>query len=343
MKFDLMTGGSTWEATGELARQLEAAGFSGMLFTEAGQVPWMLIAAAATAAPKLEFCTGIAVAFPRSPMISAQIAWEMAQNTHGRFRLGLGSQVRGHIQRRYSATWDKPAPQMRDYVGAFKACIRAFRREEKLHHEGPYYNLSLLPGQWSPPRHDFEDVKIDISAVGPYMCRVAGELCDGVHVHPMHSMTYINNRLLPEVDNGARKSGRTAGDIDLIVPVFAVPGDTPEELAPLIARAKTQIAFYGSTPNYAFQFDDLGFEGTTAKLGGLMKAGDIQGMADTITDEMLEHFALVAKWDDLADALRDRYQGVAARVVTYLAAEDIQRNPDHLPRWGEIARAVAAA
>jgi len=343
MKFDLMAGSSTWAATGSLAQDLERAGFSGMLFTEAGQVPWMMIAAASLAAPTLDFCTGIAVAFPRSPMISAQIAWELAQNTGGRFRLGLGSQVRGHIERRYGATWDKPAPQMRDYVGAFKACIRAFRREEKLHHEGPYYNLSLLPAQWSPPRHDFEDVKIDISAVGPHMCRVAGELCDGIHVHPMHSMTYLENRLRPAVAAGAAKAGRRVEDIDLIVPVFAVPGDTPEERAPLVARAKTQIAFYGSTPNYAFQFDDLGFEGTTAKLGQLMKAGDIPGMAAAITDEMLEHFALVARWDDLADALLERYRGVASRVVMYLASEDIHRHPDHLPRWGEIARAVTAA
>ncbi len=341
MQFDLMSGASTWVKAADQAKALQAAGFSGMLFTEAGQTPWMTIAAAAMAAPQLEFSTGIAVALPRSPMISAQIAWELAMNTQGRFRLGLGSQVQAHIERRYSAVWDKPAPQMRDYVAAFKACIRAFRGEEKLHHEGPYYSLSLLPAQWSPPRHDHEDVKVDISAVGPHMCRVAGELCDGVHVHPMHSMTYIRNRLLPAVEAGAQKAGRHLEDIDLIVPVFAVPGDTPEERAAMLQRAKTQIAFYGSTPNYAFQFDDLGFEGTTPKLRELMRAGDFGGLADTITDEMLEHFALVARWDDMADALKARYEGVAGRVVMYLAAEDIARNPGNLPRWGEVARAVA--
>ena len=133
MEFDLMTGANSWKKSAELATKLQDAGFSGMLFTEAGQVPWMMIAAAATAAQSLTFTTGIAVAFPRSPMMSAQIAWELAENTQGRFRLGLGSQVKGHIERRYSAHWDKPAPQMRDYVKAFKACIRAFRQEEKLH------------------------------------------------------------------------------------------------------------------------------------------------------------------------------------------------------------------
>ncbi len=342
MDFDMMVGGMTWAQAGDLARSLEASGFSGMLFTETGTTPWMQIAAAATAAPGLEFSTGIAVAFPRSPMISAQIAWELALNTRGRFRLGLGSQVKGHVVRRYSSTFDKPAPQMRDYVQAVQACLRAFRGEEKLSHEGPYYNLSYLPAAWAPSRHDHEDVKVDISAVGPHMCRMAGELCDGIHVHPMHSLTYIENRLLPAASEGAAKAGRDVMDVDLMVPVFAVPGDTAEERERLVQRARTQISFYGSTPNYAFQFDDLGFEGVTAQLGQLMKAGDVAGMADLITDEMLEHFALVKPWDDMADALLDRYRGVASRVITYLTAEDIRRNPENLPRWGEIASAVRA-
>ncbi len=343
MDFDMMVGGMSWAQSARLAQNLQGAGFSGMLFTETGTTPWMSIAAAAMAAPELEFSTGIAVAFPRSPMISAQIAWELAANTGGRFRLGLGSQVRGHVVRRYSATFDKPAPQMRDYIGAVQACLRAFRSEEKLHHEGPYYTLSYLPAQWAPMRHDFEDVKVDVSAVGPHMCRMAGELCDGIHVHPMHSTTYIENRLLPAVAQGAARAGRDVAEVDLIVPVFAVPGDSPEERAALLKRARAQISFYGSTPNYAFQFDDLGFTGTTEKLGAMMKAGDVAGMADSISDEMLEHFAVVADWDDMADKLINRYQGTARRVVMYLTADDIKRNPDNLGRWGEIAQAVQAA
>ncbi len=344
MKFDMMVGSSSWADTAALAKNLAELGFSGMLFTEAGQTPWMQITAAAMAAPDLEFSTGIAVAFPRSPMISAQIAWELAANTQGRFRLGLGSQVKSHVERRYSATFDKPAPQMRDYVGAVQACLRAFRGKEKLNHAGPYYQMNYLPGQWAPPRHDYEDaVKVDISAVGPFMCRLAGEMCDGVHVHPMHSMHYIESRLLPALAEGAARAGRDAGEVDLMIPVFAVPGDTPEEQQVLKHLAKVQIGFYGSTPNYAFQFDDLGFTGTTAKLGELMKAGDFQAMTETITDEMLQHFAVVAAWDDLADALVARYQGVAHRVVSYLTAMDLSRNPDNIGRWGEIARAVSAA
>jgi probable F420-dependent oxidoreductase len=232
---------------------------------------------------------------------------------------------------------------LRDYVLAVKACFRAFRGDEKLDHDGPYYRLNLLPPQWAPPRHDFDDIKVDISAVGPYMTRMAGEVADGVHVHPFHSMQYIRQRLLPAVAAGAALAGRDTSDVDFIVPVFAVPGDTHEDRVPLIEAAKIQIAFYGSTPNYAFQFDDLGFEGTTARLGERLRAGDVPGMAELITDEMLEHFAVVASWDEIADRLVERYDGVASRVVSYLAAESIRRDPPKLDRWGEVARAVRAA
>ena len=340
MEFDFMIGASSWAKAAGLARDLEANGFSGMLFTETSQTPWMSLAAAAMAAPTLTFTTGIAVAFPRSPMVSAALAWELAENTQGRFRLGLGSQVRAHIERRYGVEFDKPGARMRDYVAAVKACLAAFRGDEKLNHDGPFYKLSLLPAQWAPRRHGYGDVKVDISAVGPLLTRIAGEVADGVHVHPLHSMPYIQNRLLPAIAEGAGRAGRSPDDIDLIVPVFAVPGDTPEERAGLLFRTKTQVAFYGSTKNYGFQFDDLGFEGVSSKLNERLKAGDMTAMAETITDEMLQHYAVVAKWDDMADALVARYSGSAARIVMYLAEESIGKDPSAMGRWGEIARAV---
>ncbi len=340
MEFDLMTGSMTWADSAALARDLEKTGFSGILYTETGQVPWMQLAAAATAAPSLTFSTGIAVAFPRSPMVSAQIAWEIAGETKGRFRLGLGSQVKGHIVRRYSSEFDRPAARMRDYVLAVKACLRAFRGEEKLSHEGEFFNLSLLPAQWTPRNHDYGDIKVDISSVGPVMNRVAGEVSDGVHVHPLHSLHYIENRLLPEVEQGAQSAGRSLSDLDLIVPVFAAPGDSPEELAPLIRYVKTQIAFYGTTPNYSFQFTDLGYEGMTEALGAKFRKGDVAGMADLITDDMLEHFAVVAPWDEMADRLRDRYSDTTARIVMYLAKDQIVKDPEMLDKWGAVARAT---
>src|SRR3546814_35551 len=314
-----------------------------MVFTEATQAPWMSLAAAATAAPTLELSTGVSVAFARSPMASAGLAWELAENTQGRFRLGLGSQVKAHVERRYGAEFSPPGPRMRDYLEAVKACLRAFRGDEPLAHDGPYYKLSLLPATWAPRRHDHGDVKVDVSAVGPWMTKMAGSVADGIHVHPFHSMHYLHERLVPAVTEGAAEAGRTFDDVDLIIPVFAIPGDTPEERSALIERTRFQIAFYGSTKNYAFQFDDLGFEGTSARINEKLKAGDLPGMAALITDEMLEHYAVIARWDDLADALVARYGGLAERLVMYLAEDSLRADRSPLPRWGEVARAVVAA
>lgn len=337
-----MTGASSWSDKAKLAADLESAGFSGMVFTETSQVPWMQMTAAAMAAPSLEFSTGIAVAFPRSPMVTAATAWELAGNTGGRFRLGLGSQVKAHVERRYGVDFDPPGPRLKDYVAAVRAAFRAFNREEKLAYEGDYYRLTLLPGQWAPQHHEHGDIPVDISAVGPWMTRLAGEVADGIHVHPLHSTQYIDSRLLPAIAEGAARVGRDAAEVDLIVPVFVVPGDSPEDRAPLLNSARQQISFYGSTKNYSFQFDDLGFEGVSSRLNELLKAGDMAGMAETITDEMLDHFAVVSPWDDLAGALIDRYRGTASRLVTYMTEESLRRDPSSLARWGEVARAVTS-
>jgi probable F420-dependent oxidoreductase len=275
-------------------------------------------------------------------MISAGTAWELAGNTRGKFRLGLGTQVRAHVERRYGVAFDPPGPRLRDYLLAVRACLAAFAGAD-LDYRGEYYQLTLLPSGWRPAPHGYPDIKIDISAVGPWMCRMAGEVADGIHVHPLHSVEYLHNRLLPAVADGAARAGRSPADVDLIVPVFVVAGDTPEERAPLLRRTREQIAFYGSTRNYAFQFDDLGFEGTSARLNTLLKAGDMDGMRETVTEEMVEKFAVVGRWDEVADILRDRYAGVAARLVSYLAAETVAADPRTMARWGEIAKALTAA
>ena len=327
-----MTRATTWDHVATLARRTEAAGFSGMLFTEGHQVPWMNIAAAALAAPSLHFSTGIAIAFARSPMVSAEIAWELAQNTKGKFRLGLGSQVKAHITRRYASPFDKPAPQMKDYVQAVKACLSAFRREGPLQHDGPYYKLSLLPEQWTPPRHDHEDIKVDISAVGPIMVRVAGEVADGVHVHPMHSMHYIRNRLLPGLAEGAARAGRDPAAIDKIIPVIVAAGDTPEERALPIKEAKTTLAFYGATPNYAFQFDDLGHHGPARPAARLPQGGRqrAQRGADHRRDPRpVRHRGALGRRRRPHDRA---LQGIASRLVIYLASH-----------WREVDRRSSSA
>lgn len=343
MDIDVMTGPATWTEVAERAHRAERAGFSGMVFTETSAAPWMGLAAAALAAPSLELATGVAVAFPRSPMVSAALAWELAENTGGRFRLGLGSQVRAHVERRYGVDFDPPGPRMKDYVLAVKACLRAFRGEEPLAHDGPYHQLSLLPAQWAPRHHPHGEVKVDISAVGPYMTRAAGEVADGIHVHPLHSVTYLDEVLAPAVAEGARRVDRDPADVDLLIPVFTIVGDNEEEREPLRRAARQQIAFYGSTRNYAFQFDMLGFDGTSARLNERLKAGDVAGMADLISDDMLEHFAVTASWSELGPALIDRYRDRARRLILYQAEASLGRDPSMIDRWTRVTEAVRAA
>lgn len=335
-----MAGGRRLTQVQQFARDVEAAGLDGMVFVESGRTAYLSLTAAALAAPTLEYSTGIAVAFPRSPMVTAKVAWELQEATAGKFRLGIGTQVRAHIERRYGAEFDPPGPRLREYVQALKAIFAAFRGDERLAFEGDFHELSLLPAMWSPGAIDQPDPPIDVAAVGPWMVRMAGAVADGVHVHPFHSPAYLADRLLPGLDDGASGAGRSSDDLTLSVPVFTIVGDTAEEQERWAGMARAQIGFYGSTRNYSFMFDMLGFEGTSAALNERLKQGDIAGMAALITDEMLEHFAVRATWDDLADALRARYAGTADRLILYFAEAFAQSDPKNLARFGEVAAAL---
>jgi probable F420-dependent oxidoreductase len=342
MKFDLMTGGLPLRRMQALARDAEAAGFSGLVITEAGRTAYLGCAAAALAAD-IDVLTGVAVAFPRSPMITASVAWELAEATGGRFRLGLGTQVRAHIERRYGADFSHPGPRLREYVEAVRAIFAAFRGDAPLAHEGEYWNLSLLPAMWSPGAIDVPDPAIDIAAVNPWMLRMAGEVADGIHVHPLNTPTYLRDTVMPNVAAGADRAGRSVGDLEVIVPTFAAPGATSDEVQQWRETARVQVAFYGSTPNYAFIFEQLGREGTTARIRERQKVGDIAGMAAVIDDELLDEFCVSGTWADVADALTERYRSTATRLVSYFAGMAWARDEHALGAWGELARAVQLA
>jgi len=321
---------------GALARRAQTAGFAGLLFTEAGRTAYLNAAMASQAAPGLELSTGVAVAFPRSPFVTAATAWELQEATAGKFRLGLGTQVRTHVVRRYGTAFDRPGPRLRDYVLAVKACFDAFRTG-KLDHHGPFYNLDFITPQWSPGPIEVPDPKVDIAAVNPWMLRMAGEVADGVHVHPLGEPGYLPRHVVPKVAEGARKAGRSPSGIAIIVPAMTIVGDTDEERHKERELVRASMSFYGSTPNYAFIWDEAGFEGTTARLREKQKAGDFAGMAAQITDEHLTTFATESTWDELADKLIDKYAAVANRLVLYNALGD----PERFERYGQVARRIS--
>ena len=326
------------DKVGDLARQTQAAGFSGLLFTETGRTAYLNAAVASQAAPGLELSTGVAVAFPRSPFVTAATAWELQEATGGHFRLGLGTQVRTHVVRRYGTAFERPGPRLRDYVRAVKACFAAFRTGT-LDHHGEFYDLDFITPQWSAGPIDAPDPKVDVAAVNPWMLRMAGEVADGVHVHPLGEPGYIARHVVPNVAEGTAKSGRSRSDVAVIVPVMTIVGDSDEERHHERELARASMSFYGSTPNYAFIWDEAGFEGTTARIREKQKAGDFRGMAAQITDEHIATFATESTWDALADALIEKYGEIATRIVLYNALGDHER----FERYGTVARHISVA
>jgi probable F420-dependent oxidoreductase len=276
-------------------------------------------------------------------MVTAATAWELAEATGGRFRLGLGAQVRSHVLRRYGSEFDPPGPRLREYVIAVKQIFESFRTGEPLAVEGEYYALSLLPPMWSPGAIDDADPPVDVAAVNPWMLRMAGEVADGVHVHPLNNPIYLRETVLPELGAGARRSGRTVDDLEVIVPAFLCVGDTDEERHAWRESARIQVAFYGSTPNYAFIFEQLDREGTTERIRERQRAGDVAGMAAVIDDDLLEQFTTTGTWDDIADVIVAKYGGIATRVVSYFTGSDLVRDPGAFERWGALARRVVSA
>ena len=339
MQVDAMTIPGPLGQTGDLARRTQSAGFSGLLFTETGRTAYLNAAVASLAAPDLELSTGVAVAFPRSPFVTAATAWELQEASGGKFRLGLGTQVRTHVVRRYGVDFERPGPRLRDYLLAVKACFSAFRTG-KLDHHGEFYDLDFITPQWNAGPIDAPDPKVDIAAVNPWMLRMAGEVADGVHVHPLGEPGYINRHAVPNIAKGAAKSGRSPSDIALIVPVMTIVGDSDEERAKERELVRASMSFYGSTPNYAFIWDEAGFDGTTARIREKQKAGDVAGMAAQISDEHIAAFATESTWDGLADALTEKYATIATRIVLYNSLS-APGDPDRIERYGEVARRVS--
>jgi probable F420-dependent oxidoreductase len=343
MHLDVMMGGGDLRTVQRFAHAAQAAGAAGLVFTETGRTAYLSVAAAALVAPGLDLSTGVAVAFPRSPMVTAQTAWELADVSNGHFRLGLGTQVRTHVERRYSSAFDRPGPRLREYVLALRAIFRAFHGSEKLAFEGDYWKFSFMPAAWAPGPLEVPDPPIDVAAVNPWMWTMAGEVADGVHVHPLHSLGYLDEVARPALEEGAARAGRDPDSLTMIVPVLPIVGDTDAEQAAMAKMVRQQIGFYGSTPAYAFQFDRLGYDGLSAKLNALLKQGDIAGQAELLTDEIVDHFVVRATWDELPGALLERYRGRADRLVAYHAYQMWRNDNESLLRWGEVAQHLAAA
>ena len=327
-----------WREVGPAAAVAEAAGFDALMTVELGHDPLAPLAVAALATRRAELTPSVVVAFPRSPTVLAQQAWDIHANSGGRLVLGLGSQVKGHNERRFGIGWTAPAPRMRDYVGALRAVWRAWETRGRLDFDSPHYRLSLMTPDFSPEPSGLPMVPVTVAAVGEAMLRVAGQVGDGVRLHPLCSRAYLEQVGLPRMMEGMRRGGRSRLHFDVHGGGFVCTGPDQATVAAEMEKARRRIGFYGSTRTYLPILAMHGLEELGARLHRMSVEGQWDRMAAEVPDDAVRIFAACGTYDELPAAIERRFGGVAdsidvrfpAGIAPGLAGElvrDIQRIP----------------
>lgn len=337
MKFDVTLFPNTLREIPEHARAAEEMGVDGMWTSETAHNPFLPIVLAAEHSKTLELGTGIAVAFPRSPMVTAQAAWDLAEQSGGRFMLGLGTQVKAHITKRFSTSWDAPVDRLREYIQSVRAIWSTFQTNTPLRYEGQHYRFTLMTPFFNPGKMDHPNIPIYIAGVNEGLCQLAGETCEGFHVHSFHTPQYLRELIIPAIEQGAQKAGRTRADVALACGVFVVTGDTEEERQNNSVMVRSQIAFYASTPSYRAVMDMHGWQDLHEELNAMSRQNRWFEMGEKISDEMLNTFAVVATAEDLPHALHERYAGLLDRVTYYMPFKP--EEPENRRVWEIGARA----
>jgi probable F420-dependent oxidoreductase len=306
------------------AARVEAMGFDGLVVEETKDDPFQVLALAAQATSTLRLGTAVAIAFPRSPAVTAMAAWTLQKLSDGRFTLGLGTQVRGHIRRRYGMAWSPPAPWMRDYIAAVRAIWHAWQTETPIDFEGEHYRLNLSVPLFTPAPLDHPDIDVHMAAVGSVMCQVAGEAADGMRPHPVCTPSYIRNVMRPAAERGAARAGRTLDRFVVAHKPLVATAPDPESLAVRVRDVRARIAFYASTPGYRAAFAHHGLGGLADELASLSREQRWEEMPQHIHDDVLHTYATVGLWEEIGDRLAERYAGVVDRIEFSIAAHDEQ-------------------
>ncbi|MFP6746190.1 MAG: TIGR03617 family F420-dependent LLM class oxidoreductase [Alphaproteobacteria bacterium] len=339
MKIDAQLGGLYPHLAAPMARRMEAMGFDTVWSFEAGHDPFLPLMAAAAATERLGIGTNIAVAFARSPFSMAQAAWDLQQASGGRFHLGLGTQVRAHVERRYDMPFEHPAARLTDYIRCLRAIFDNFQNDTKPDYQGPFYRFILNNPAFNPGPIDHPHIPIYVAGVNPRMCRVAGEVADGFHVHPMHSIGYLRDVVLPAIDEGAKTAGKSVGDLDLHASVFAVLGDTEAERSASARQIREQVAFYASTPSYRALLAHHGFDDLGKQLSAAMRAGEMDKLAALVPDELLAEVTISTDHASLGGLLKQRYGGLVQRIAVYFPIPD----SDPVEKWAAVVKGFEAA
>jgi len=313
MKIDTTLIGELDDA-GATAAHLEGLNYDGAYTFEGPHDPFFPLALAAAQTERMELCTAVAIAFARNPMLLANIGWDLQALSKGRFILGLGSQIRPHIERRFSMPWGKPASRMREMVLAIKAIWQNWAEGGRLDFRGEFYNHTLMTPMFSPGRNPYGNPKIYVAGVGPRMTEVAAEVADGFFTHPFHTAKSWRDGTLPALEAGLAKAGKTRDQFDVCYQLMVVSGHDDEQWEKAASIVRQQIAFYGSTPAYRVALEAHGWGDLQDELNALSKAGKWVEMGGLITDEILEEIAVVGPMNEIADKIRARVGDTADRV-----------------------------
>ena len=297
-------------AVAAAAGQIEAAGYDGVVAMENKHDPFLALAIAGTATRRIELHTGVAIAFARTPMAVANVGWDLAGATGGRFVVGLGSQVRAHNERRFSAPWTPPAPRMREYVQVLRAIWRCWQTGDKPGFEGEHYRFTLTTPNFTPEPIDAAAPAIMIAAVGPAMLKVAAEECDGVKLHGFCTRRYLTEAIVPRIEAGLAKSGRSRAQYEISGGGFLATGPDDETVARRFEWVRQRVAFYGSTPAYYPVLAVHGLEDLGHKLNALVRQGKWTEMAKEVPDEVAHLFAAVGRHDQIVAAIGERFGGL---------------------------------
>jgi probable F420-dependent oxidoreductase len=313
----LGTRGGYLRRVGETARGAENLGFAGLWTSETRHDAFLPLAIAANETGRIELGTAVAIAFSRSPMEVAQTAWDLQDLSSGRFILGLGTQVKAHVKRRFSMPWERPVARLREYILALRAIWGSFRSGGPLRFEGEFYNHTLMTPFFNPGPIESPEVPIYVAGVNTSLARLAGELCEGFHVHPFHSPEYIRRTVQPAIAEGAQRGGRDPDEVELATTVFVVTGQSSAEIEEQREEMRAQISFYASTPTYRTVLEAHGWEEVGERLGRLARDNRWDEMPELISDEMLGAFAIEAAPEEVRVALEERYEGLIDRLALY--------------------------
>jgi probable F420-dependent oxidoreductase len=324
-------------AAAQTAQEAEEAGYDGIWSAETGHDPFFPLLLAAEHTERIELGTGIAVAFPRSPMHLAQLGYDLQAYSGGRFLLGLGSQIRAHIEKRFSATWSHPAARMRELILAMRAIWESWNTGSKLDFRGDFYSHTLMTPFFNPGPNPHGTPKVFLAAVGERMTEVAGEVCDGLLAHGFTTEKYLREVTLPALDRGLAKAGRQRSNFEISCPTFVVTGTNEKEIADADRGVRQQIAFYASTPAYKVVLERHGWGGLQPELNRMSKQGEWVEMGKLIDDDVVAAFAVVGEPEEIPKLILERYGDAIDRVTFYTPYKS---DPD---RWKAVLAGFKAA